>query len=138
MSRYDIKGPQKAYEFGESDDSDEISPNCHLRYCSRYILHIVFYSFPKVSTERIIDNQDSLQLVIISLFFVILMLESGVVWSGDIGCQLPVGQRGLKGYKESFFSIIMIYFRSLIDKFWNCSLSSPHLKLQYLSVGDLF
>ena len=52
-----------------------------------HILHTVLYTFSYVLARRIFfNNQEVLQLIIISFILVTLMFDSGAILKGEIRC----------------------------------------------------
>ena len=65
-----------------------------------HVLHTVLYTFPNVlAKENLFNNQEVLQLIIISFILMTLMLDSWMILKGEIKCQSLLGIKGLKGSK---------------------------------------
>ena len=61
-----------------------------------HILHTALYTFPICAgKENLYNNQEVLQLIIISFILMTLMFDSGVILKGEIRCLSLSGIKGL-------------------------------------------
>ena len=78
-----------------------------------------------------LNNQEILQLVIISFILMTLMFDSGVILKGEFRCW---SLSGIKGLKKGFFNMITVnswgYFKSEYSK--------QKIGLVYINIRNLY
>ena len=73
-----------------------------------HILHTVLHNSKDADKENLINNQESLWLVIISIILVTLMCDPGGILLGEVRCYSPLGG-GCKGFSISITVCWIMY-----------------------------
>ena len=74
-----------------------------------HILHTVLHNSKDADKENLINNQESLWLVIISIILVTLMCDPGGILLGEVRCYSPLGGGGVKG---------LVFHNCMLDNVW--------------------